>query len=286
MRQEIIDLYDEFTHAGLDRRVFMTRLTQLAGSATAAAALVPLLKANSASAAIVPPDDPKVTSERVSFPGPGGEVKGYLVSPAGATDKLPGVVVIHENRGLNGHIEDVARRLALAGFVALAPDLLSSMGGTPSDEDEARSMIGKLQKSDAVAEASAAVKWLEARPDSNGKVGIVGFCWGGGLVNATATEEPDLKAAVAYYGVAPDLDAVPKIKAALMLHYAGLDQRVNATMPGYEKALDAAGVQYQAFVYEGANHAFNNDTSEARYDPQAAKLAWERTVAFLHEQLG
>ncbi len=286
MRQEIIDLYDQFTHEGLDRRLFMARLTQLAGSAAAAAALVPLLQANSAKAAIVPPDDPKVATEQVSFPGPGGEVKGYLAKPAGATGKLPGVVVIHENRGLNAHIEDVARRLALAGFEALAPDLLSSMGGTPKDEDQARDMIGKLKQGDAVAEAGAAIKWLEARPESTGKVGIVGFCWGGSLVNATATKAPDLKAAVAYYGMAPSLAAVPDIKAALMLHYAGLDQRTNATIPDYKKALDAAGVSYQVFVYEGANHAFNNDTSEARYDPEAAKLAWGRTIEFLHKELG
>jgi carboxymethylenebutenolidase len=286
MRQEIIDLYDQFTHEGLDRRLFMARLSQLAGSTAAAAALVPLLQANSAKAAIVPPDDPKVTTQQVSFPASGGEVKGYLAMPAGATGKLPGVVVIHENRGLNPHIEDVTRRLALAGFVALAPDLLSSLGGTPEDEDKARDMIGKLKQSDAVAEAVAAIDWLEARPESNGKVGIVGFCWGGAVVNATATKAPDLKAAVAYYGMAPDLAAVPDIKAAMMLHYAGLDKRTNATMPPYEKAMDAAGVSYQAFVYEGANHAFNNDTSEARYDPKAAKLAWERTVAFLHKELG
>jgi carboxymethylenebutenolidase len=286
MRQEIIDLYDQFTHEGLDRRLFMARLSQLAGSTAAAAALVPLLQANSAKAAIVPPDDPKVTTQQVSFPASGGEVKGYLAMPAGATGKLPGVVVIHENRGLNPHIEDVTRRLALAGFVALAPDLLSSLGGTPEDEDKARDMIGQLKQSDAVAEAVAAIDWLEARPESNGKVGIVGFCWGGAVVNATATKAPDLKAAVAYYGMAPDLAAVPDIKAAMMLHYAGLDKRTNATMPPYEKAMDAAGVSYQAFVYEGANHAFNNDTSEARYDPKAAKLAWERTVAFLHKELG
>jgi carboxymethylenebutenolidase len=286
MRQEIIDLYDQFTHEGLDRRLFMARLSQLAGSTAAAAALVPLLQANSAKAAIVPPDDPKVTTQQESIPASGGEVKGYLAMPAGAAGKLPGVVVIHENRGLNPHIEDVTRRLALEGFVALAPDLLSPMGGTPTDEDKARDMIGQLKQSDAVAEAVAAIHWLEARPESNGKVGIVGFCWGGAVVNATATKAPDLKAAVAYYGMAPDLAAVPNIKAAMMLHYAGLDTRTNATMPPYEKAMDAAGVSYQAFVYEGANHAFNNNTSEARYDPKAAKLAWERTVAFLHKELG
>jgi carboxymethylenebutenolidase len=213
-------------------------------------------------------------------------MKAYLSRPAAAGGKLPAVIVIHENRGLNGHIEDIARRLAKEGFVALAVDFLSPLGGTPKDEDKAREMFGKLEPAQTVANAVAAVAFLERDPLTNGKVGAVGFCWGGGLANQLAVNSPDLKAAVAYYGMQPAAADVAKIRAKLLLHYAGLDKRINEGIPAYEKALKAAGVDYQIFVYEGANHAFNNDTSAARYDKEAADLAWSRTIAFLRQNLG
>jgi carboxymethylenebutenolidase len=286
MRQEIIDLYDEFTHRGLDRRVFMGRLAELAGGSAAAAAALSLLRADPTLAAMVAADDPRVASESVVIREAGEALKGYLVRPAGAGGKLPAVIVVHENRGLNPHIEDVTRRLATDGFLALAVDFLSPVGGTPTDEDKAREMIGQLDQDQVVADAKAAVEWLKARPDSNGKVGIVGFCWGGGVVGRVATAVPDLAAGVVFYGRVPPLDAVPNIKAPLLLHYAGLDERINADVPAFEAALKAAGKPYTLHMYQGANHAFHNDTSQARYDPAAAKLAWERTVAFFKQQLG
>jgi carboxymethylenebutenolidase len=286
MRQEIIDLYDEFTHRGLDRRVFMGRLAELTGGTAAAAAALGLLRADPALAAMVAADDPRVATESVVIRKAGEELKGYLVRPAGAGGKLPAVIVVHENRGLNPHIEDVTRRLATDGFLALAVDFLSPVGGTPTDEDKAREMIGQLDQDQVVADAKAAVEWLKARPDSNGKVGIVGFCWGGGVVGRVATAVPDLAAGVVFYGRVPPLDAVPNIKAPLLLHYAGLDERINADVPAFEAALKAAGKPYTLHMYQGANHAFHNDTSQARYDPAAAKLAWERTVAFFKQQLG
>jgi carboxymethylenebutenolidase len=286
MRQEIIDLYDEFTHRGLDRRVFMGRLAELTGGTAAAAAAQGLLRADPALAAMVAADDPRVATESVVIRKAGEELKGYLVRPAGAGGKLPAVIVVHENRGLNPHIEDVTRRLATDGFLALAVDFLSPVGGTPTDEDKAREMIGQLDQDQVVADAKAAVEWLKARPDSNGKVGIVGFCWGGGVVGRVATAVPDLAAGVVFYGRVPPLDAVPNIKAPLLLHYAGLDERINADVPAFEAALKAAGKPYTLHMYQGANHAFHNDTSQARYDPAAAKLAWERTVAFFKQQLG
>jgi len=283
MDQKIIDLYDEYTHAPLNRRVFLQRLAALTGSVAAAMAALPLLE-NRAVAAVVAPDDARVTASTVEFPGQGGALKGYLAKPASGT-KFGTVVVIHENRGLNAHIEDVTRRLAVAGFVGLAPDLLSPLGGTPANEDEARDMIGKLDRDATVANAIAAVAFLRSHADGNGKVGAVGFCWGGGLVNQLAVHDPTLNAAVAYYGRTPDPADVPKIKAPLLLHYAGLDTRTNEGIPAYKAALDRAGVSYRIYMYEGANHAFNNDTSAERYDAEAAKLAWDRTLAFLSEKL-
>ena len=285
MRQEIIDLYDEFTHRGLDRRVFMQRLAELAGGTAAAAAALPLLEANSAKAAMIPADDGRVTSQRVAVPGPAGEVRGYLALPASPSGKLPAVVVVHENRGLNGHIEDVARRAALAGFVAFAPDFLSRAGGTPADQDQARDMIGKLDQDGVVADARAVIAFLEKHEATNGKVGIVGFCWGGAVVGRVATAAPELGAGVVFYGRVPPAEAVANIKAPLLLNYAGKDDNVNAGIPGFREALDKAGVRYELQMYEGAQHAFHNDTSEARYDPAAAKLAWERTVEFFRRNL-
>lgn len=284
--QAMIDAYDEYTHLTLDRRGFMEKLTKLAGSGAAAAAIVPLLAANPARAAVVAEDDERVKGEEVSYPGGAGEMKGYLVHPADATGKLPGVIVIHENRGLNPHIRDVTRRIALEGFLALAPDFLAPYGGTPTDEDKARDMFSTLDPARTIADAVASVAFLKSNEGGNGKVGAVGFCWGGGMVNMLAVNDPDLDAAVAYYGAQPkDAAAIAKIKAPLLLHYAGRDERINAGIEAYKKELDVAGKEYQVFVYEDVQHAFNNDTSEARYNKEAADLAWGRTVAFLKEKL-
>ncbi|MBU0582036.1 MAG: dienelactone hydrolase family protein [Alphaproteobacteria bacterium] len=284
--QAMIDAYDEYTHMTLDRRGFMDKLTRLAGSGAAAAAIVPLLAANPAAAEMVAPDDERVTGEDVTWPGAEGEMKGYLVRPADRDGKLPTVIVIHENRGLNAHIRDVARRLALEGFVALAPDFLSPLGGTPDDEDKARAMFGELDAAQTAANGVATVSFLKGHELSNGKVGAVGFCWGGGTVNAIAVASPDLDAGVAYYGRQADAADVPKIEAALLLHYAGLDERINAGIDAYKAALEAEGKDFTIHIYDGVQHAFNNDTSSARYDKAAAELAWERTVAFFKEHLG
>jgi carboxymethylenebutenolidase len=283
MDQKIIDLYDEYTHAPLERRVFLERLAVLTGSVAAAMAALPLLE-NRAVAAVVAPDDARVVASAVEFPGQGTTMKGYLAKPAGDA-KSGAVVVIHENRGLNAHTEDVARRVAVGGFLALAIDFLSPLGGTPTSEDQAREMIGKLDPANTTANAVAAVAYLRSNPDGNGKVGAVGFCWGGGQVNQLAVADPTLDAGVAYYGRQPDAAAAAKIKAPLVLHYAGLDTRINEGIPAYKAALDQAGVSYQIYMYEGVNHAFNNDTSAERYNAEAAKLAWDRTLAFFAEKL-
>jgi carboxymethylenebutenolidase len=283
--QAMINAYDEYTQLTLDRRSFMDKLTKLAGSAGAAAAIAPLLAANKAAAQMVADNDERLAAQDVTYPGSGGEMKGYLVQPKSASGKLGGVIVIHENRGLNPHIRDVARRMALEGFVALAPDFLSPQGGTPENEDQAREMFSKLDPAVTVANAEASVAYLSKLDAVNGNVGAIGFCWGGGLVNNLATKSPELKAAVAYYGAQPPASEVPNIKAALLLHYAGLDERINAGIDAYKKALEDNGKKFQIFVYEGANHAFNNDTSAARYDKTAADLAWSRTVEFLKQNL-
>jgi len=283
MDQRIIDLYDEYAHAPLDRRVFLDRLAGLAGGTAAAALLLPLLERR-AQAAVVAPDDARVSAAMVTYPGATGDVKGYLAKPA-TGGKAGTVVVIHENRGLNAHIEDVARRVAIGGFVALAPDLLSPVGGTPDNEDQARDLIGKLDPVSTVKNVVAAVAWLRTLPEGNGKVGAVGFCWGGGMVNQLAVNDPTLDAGVAYYGAQPDAAAAARIKAPLLLHYGALDDRIDAGIPAYKAALEKAGVSYKIYMYEGANHAFNNDTSPARYNPEAAKLAWDRTLAFFTEKL-
>jgi carboxymethylenebutenolidase len=284
--QAMINAYDEYTHLTLDRRGFMEKLTKLAGSGAAAAAIAPLLAANPARAAIIADDDPRLKTEAITYPGSSGEMKGYLAHPADQSGKLPAVIVIHENRGLNGHIRDVARRVALEGFVALAPDLLSPLGGTPADEDQARDMIAKLDPAKTIADEVTTLQFLEKHELSTGKVGVVGFCWGGGAANDLAVNAPRLAAAVAYYGRQPKAEDVAKIKAPLMLHYAGLDERTNAGIDPFKQALDAAGKEYTVYIYEGANHAFNNDTSEARYNKPAAELAWGRTIAFFKEKLG
>jgi carboxymethylenebutenolidase len=285
MRQDIIDLYDDYTHERIGRRVFMDRLAALAGGTAAATALMPMLKNNYAKAAIVAPDDDRVTTEEVTFAGADGEVSGYLARPADASGALPAVVVIHENRGLNPHIEDIARRVALEGFIALAPDFLSPLGGTPENEDQAREMIGQLDQQQTIENALAAVAFLEDHDATTGKVGVIGFCWGGGLANQVAVNSADVAAVVPFYGRQPASEDAAKIQAPLLLHYAGIDERINAGIADYEKALEAANVDYTIYMYEGANHAFNNDTNEARYDQAAAELAWSRTIDFLKQHL-
>lgn len=283
--QDMIRLYDEYTHLTLDRRGFMEKLAKLAGSGAAAAAIVPLIEAGQAKAAIVEATDDRLEASTVEFPGDGGTMKGYLVRVKATTTPLPAVMVIHENRGLNGHIQDVARRLALEGFLVLAPDFLSPAGGTPGDEDKAREMISALDKVKAVGNAVAAAEYLRGHEGGNGKAGSIGFCWGGGLSLQTAVADPDLGAAVSYYGAQPTAESVPAIKAPLLLHYAGLDDRINAGIPAFEAALKEAGKTYELHVYPNVNHAFNNDTSAARYDQAAAVLAWTRTVSFLKSHL-
>jgi carboxymethylenebutenolidase len=286
MRQEIIDLYDEFTHKGMDRRIFMERLTGLAGGSAAAMAALQVLRPDYARAAIVPPEDARLSARHVTIEAMGNQIRVYRARPADQNQPKPVVVVIHENRGLNAHIEDVTRRFALEGFLAVAPDFLSSMGGTPEDEDRARDMIGELSASQVQSELGAVVASMANDSDSNGNVGIVGFCWGGGVVGEAAVRQPEIDAAVVYYGRVPPLEFVPDVQAPLLLHYAGEDQRINADVPAFEEALQEAGKAYELHMYEGAQHAFNNDTSEARYDEAAATLAWQRTVAFFEEHLG
>jgi carboxymethylenebutenolidase len=284
--QDMINLYDEYTHITLDRRAYMAKLTALVGSTAAAAGVTSLIEANKASAQIVKPDDPRVKAERITYPGEGGDMSGYLCMPAGTTGKLPAVIVIHENRGLVPHIQDVTRRMALEGFLALGPDFLTQSGGTPEDEDKGREMIGKLDRPRTIANAAATVQFLQAHVNSNGKVGATGFCWGGGVTNALAAAAgPDLLAAAPYYGAQPPADQVPKIKARMLLHYAQNDDNINKGIAAYKDALDQAGTKYELFTYEGAQHAFNNDTSAARYNKAAADLAWNRTVDMFKQVL-
>ena len=283
--QEIIDLYDEYTHAPLPRRVFLTRLAGLAGGTAAAAAVLPLIEVNYAKAQMVAPTDARLEASPITYPGASGAVKAYLAKPKGAAGRMGGVIVIHENRGLAPHIEDVARRAALEGFVAVAPDLLSMLGGTPPGDDAAREAFGKIDRAMAVRDSVAAIAYLKGRPDSNGKVGAVGFCWGGGTVNRIAVAAPDLAAAAVFYGDVPPAADVKKIKAKLLLHYAGLDQRINSGVPAFEAALKEAGVSYRKHDYPNVNHAFHHEGAGARYNADAARLAWNRTAAFFKANL-
>jgi carboxymethylenebutenolidase len=276
MDQNIINLFDRFTHGGMNRRDFMERLSLLTGGTAAATAILPLLENNYAKADVLPEGDPRIAVQMIEFKGG----KGYLATPK-AAGKYPGVLVIHENRGLNPHIKDIARRLAAEGFAALAPDYLQQLGGTPDDADKARDMIGTLGPADILATSKAGLSAVIANPASNGKSGAVGFCWGGGAANDLAVNDPTLAAGVAYYGQQPAAADVAKIKAPLLLHYAGLDERIDAGIPAFEAALKAGAKTYELHMYEGVNHAFNNDTNAARYDKAAADLAWGRTVAFL-----
>jgi carboxymethylenebutenolidase len=285
MDQRIINLYDSFTHGYMSRRDFMDKLTQVAGSTAAAAAILPMLQNNYALAAVVPENDPRLVSETVTFDSPKGKVSGYLTRLK-EKGKRPAIVVIHENRGLNPHIPDVARRYALEGYLVLAPDLLSVAGGTPANEDAARDLHAKTDREDMIKEAIAAVAYLKKSPESTGKVGAVGYCFGGGVVNRLATDDPSLDAAVVYYGPQPPADKVAGIKAPLLLHYGALDENINKGIPAYEEALKAGGKKYTIYKYEGANHAFNNDTGGPRYNKEAADLAYSRSLAFFKENLG
>jgi carboxymethylenebutenolidase len=282
MDQKIIELFDRYTHGGMNRRDFLERLSLLAGSSAAALTLLPALENNYASAEIVPENDPAITAEEAEI-APG--IRGYLVRPS-AEGTYPAVLVIHENRGLNPHIRDVTRRMAKEGFIAFGGDYLTAQGGTPADEEKAREMIGTLKPEEILAFSRSAIDALAAIQGSSGKAGAVGFCWGGGAVNALAVSgDPNFKAGVAYYGRQAPAAEVPKIAAPLLLHYASLDERINAGIAEFEAALKANGKAYELYMYEGVNHAFNNDTNAARYSKEAADLAWSRTVDFLKKYL-
>ncbi|GAA4318994.1 dienelactone hydrolase family protein [Compostibacter hankyongensis] len=284
MDQRIIDLFDEYTHKPLKRHEFISRLVKLTGSMVAATAILPLLEVQYTSAATITESDPDILTEEITYAGDQTTMKAYFARPK-AAGKYGGVAVIHENRGLNPHIRDVARRVAKAGYLALAPDALSPLGGTPSNEDQAREMFGKLNAQQNIRNFMNGLGYLRKRPESNGKTGCVGFCWGGGVANQLAVHDPLLKVAVPYYGMQPDAADVPRIKAVMQLHYGGLDKRIDAGIPAYEAALKAAGVHYELYVYEGAQHAFHNDTAPTRYNKQAATLAWERTLRAFRDNL-
>jgi carboxymethylenebutenolidase len=285
MDQRIIDLYDSFTHGFINRREFMDRLGVMAGSTAAATALLPMLENNYALAQIVPENDPRLVAETVTYDAPGGKVSGYLVRLK-EKGKRPAVLVIHENRGLNPHIKDVTRRIAAEGFLAYGVDFLSTSGGTPTDEDKGRDMIGKLNLEETEKQAVAAVAFLEKHAESTGKVGAVGFCWGGAMINRLAAASPELDAGVAYYGRQIPADRVASIKAPLLLQYAETDAGVNAGIAAYEEALKANNKKYVKHVYPGTQHAFNNDAGGARYNKEQAEVAWGRTIAFFKEHLG
>lgn len=282
MDQKIISLYDEFTHGSIGRKDFMKRLAVLTGSTALALTVLPLLENNYVAAATM--QDESITVENITYEGVEGDMKAVLAMPKGAK-KLGSVLVIHENRGLNPHIIEVTKRVAAAGFIALGVDALSPLGGTPTDEDKGREMIGKLDPVKNLQNYLKGLEYLRTHKAGNGKVGCVGFCWGGGMANQLAVHDPKLQAAVAYYGSQAKAEDVPKIKASLMLHYGGLDERINAGIPVYEAALKANNIDYKIFIYEGVNHAFNNDTSPTRYNEAAAKLAWERTTGLFKRLL-
>jgi carboxymethylenebutenolidase len=285
INQSVIDLYDEYTHAPLPRRDFIKRLATLLGSSAAACALLPVLENNYAQAAMIDENDSRISTKRVEFAGPAGTLNAYFAKPNANKKQIGSVLVIHENRGLNAHIQDVARRVALAGYNALALDFLSPLGGTPANEDEARALFAKLDSVQSVANGRAALAYLKTLPNSNGKLGCVGFCWGGAMSNQLAVFAPELSAAVCFYGMAPNLLLVSQIKAHVLLHYAGEDERINASRGAYENALSANKIVFQSFSYEGAQHAFHNDTNVARYNKQAAALAWNRSLELFKKVL-
>jgi len=282
MDQRIINLYDEYTHKPLTRTEFLRRLVLLTGSVTAAMAVLPMIEVNQAHAAITSDED--LFTERVTYPGVNGDMQAYVARPK-EEKKYASVVVIHENRGLNAHIEDVTRRAATAGYLAIAPNALSPLGGTPANEDEARAKFQELKPEDNLQNFIKVFDYLPNRKDFNGITGCVGFCWGGAMANSLAVNVPSLKAAVPFYGRQPKAEDVPKIKAALQLHYAENDQGVNAGIAAFEEALKNNKITYELYMYPGAQHAFHNDTAPSRYNEAAAKLAWQRTLEFFSKYL-
>ena len=284
--QELLILFDAYVHGAIDRRGFLDKAAKYAVGGVTAAMLLDQLSPKFLEAQVIKPEDARIKVQRVEYQSPKGYGKmgGYLAHPAKAAGKLPAILVIHENRGLNPHIEDIARRLAVDNFVAFAPDALFPLGGYPGDEDKAREVFPKLDQTKTREDFIAAADWLKARPETTGKIGAVGFCYGGGMVNFLATRVPDLAAGVAFYGSAPTLEDVSKIKAAMLIQSAEVDERINASWPDYEKALKAANVKYERYQYAGTQHGFNNDTTP-RYDAAAAKLAWERTLAHFNKYL-
>ncbi len=284
--QEVLNLFDQYVHGFTTRRGFLEGAAKFAVGGVTAVGLLEALSPRFAEAQQVKPDDQRIKGGYVEYPSPNGngKLRGYLVQPADAKGKLPTVLVVHENRGLNPHIEDIARRLALDGFIAFAPDALFPLGGYPGDEDKARELFPKLDQNKTREDFIAAANVLKNLPEGNGKVGVVGFCYGGGIANFLATRLPDLAAAVPFYGGQPKAEEAAKIKAPLLLHYAEKDERLTSGWPAYETALKAAGVKYEAYIYPGVQHGFNNDTTP-RFDEAAAKLAWERTVGFFNKTL-
>ncbi len=285
MDSRIEELYNDYRNGKVGRREFIRKMAIFTGGTAAALSIFPSLKNNSVKAATIGKEELDIHAEFITYPGATGDVRALLARPK-VDKKLPAVIVIHENRGLVPHIQDVTKRMAKEGFLALGPDALSPLGGTPTDDmDKARSMIRELDREDTVKNFVAAVKYLDTHPLSTGKVGCTGFCWGGGITNLVAVNAPELDAAVPYYGSQPVPGDVPKIKAAVMAHYAGNDERINSGIEAFEAAMKKASIEYQIFVYEGAYHAFNNDTNPDRYNKEAAELAWERTIAFFKEKL-
>jgi carboxymethylenebutenolidase len=285
MNSKIDELYHDYRKGKVDRREFLKKLALFAGGTAAAMSILPSLKNNYLKAATTGNYESDVHAEFITYPGATGDVRALLARPK-VEKKLPAVVVIHENRGLVPHIQDITKRMAKEGFLALGPDALSPLGGTPTDDmDKARTLMRELDRDATVKNFVAAVKYLDTHPLSTGKVGCTGFCWGGGMTNQVAVNSPDLDAAVPYYGSQPAVEDVPKIKAAIMAHYAGNDERINSGIEAFEEAMKKASIDYQIFIYEGANHAFNNDSNPERYNKEAAELAWKRTIAFFKEKL-
>ncbi|MDP1781100.1 MAG: dienelactone hydrolase family protein [Hydrogenophaga sp.] len=284
--QELLILFDAYVHGDLDRRGFLDRASKFAVGGMTAAGLLAALSPNFAAAQMVPKDDARLKIEVVDVPSPSGygTIKAYVAKPANATGKLPSVLVVHENRGLNPHIEDITRRIALDGYLALAPDALTPLGGYPGDEDKARALFATLDQTRTRQDMLAAAATLKARADSNGRVGVVGFCYGGGIAHMLSTQLPDLAAAVPYYGNHPPVEDAAKVKAPLLIHFAAVDERINTAWPAYEAALKAPGARYTAHLYPGTQHGFNNDTTP-RFDAAAAKLSWDRTMVFFKERL-
>jgi carboxymethylenebutenolidase len=284
--QELLILFDAYVHGGIDRRGFLEKAQKFAVGSLTAAGLLAALSPDFARAQVVPKNDMRVKTEMLDYASPSGygPMKGYLARPAGASGQLPGVLVVHENRGLNPHIEDIARRLAVDGYMAFAPDALTPLGGYPGDEDKARELFPKLDQAKTREDFAAAVNVLRSRSDCTGKVGVVGFCYGGGMAHALAVRFADLQAAVPFYGNHPVAADAAKVKAPLLIHFAGIDERINAAWPAYEAALKSVGANYTAHQYAGTQHGFNNDTTP-RFDAAAAKLAWERTMEFFKKTL-